>query len=49
MYLLHKFCQTQGYIFRLEVDFVLPLSQQKEQEQQVEQEHPTKIRQKGMD
>ena len=37
------FCQTPGYVFRLGVEFVLPLSQQ-EQEQE---EPPTKMYQNG--
>ena len=43
------FCQTPGSVFRLGVDFVLPLSQeeQQEQEEQEEQEPLTKIDQKG--
>ena len=36
-----SYCQTPGYVFRLGVDFVLPLSQ-KEQEEQ-EQEPSPKI------
>ena len=41
-------CQTPGLVFRLGVDFVLPLSQQQEEEQEEEQEEPlTKINQKG--
>ena len=47
--LLNQFdyCQTPGLVFRLGVDFVLPLSQEQEQEQ--EQEEPlTKIYQKGV-
>ena len=40
-------CQTPGLVFRLGVDFVLPLSQEEEQEEQ-EQEPLTKIYQKGM-
>ena len=39
-------CQTPGLVFRLGVDFVLPLSQQQQEEQ--EQEPLTKINQKGM-
>ena len=44
-------CQTSVEVFRLEVDFVLPLSQEeeKQQEQEEEQEEPlTKIYQKGV-
>ena len=40
------YCQTPGYVFRLGVDFVLPLSQEEEQEEQ-EEEPLTKIYQKG--
>ena len=43
--LVSSYCQTPGLIFRLGVDFVLPLSQQEEKEQ----EQPlTKTYQKGM-
>ena len=38
------FCQTQGLVLRLRVDFVLPLSQ----EQDEEEEPPTKIYQMGV-
>ena len=38
------FCQALGLVLRLRVDFVLPLSQEQEEEQQ---EPPTKIYQKG--
>ena len=34
-----KYCQTPGYVFRLGVDFVLPLSQ--EEQQQEEEQEPT--------
>ena len=27
-------CQTPGWVFRLEVDFVLPLAQEEEEQQQ---------------
>ena len=37
---LSNFCQTPGKVFRLGVDFVLPLSQEQEQEEQ--QQPPTK-------
>ena len=40
------YCQTPGKVFRLGVDFVLPLSQQEEQEQ--EEEPLTKIYQKAV-
>ena len=45
-----KFCQTQGLVLRLRVDFVLLLSQEEQQEQQEEQEQEplTKIYQKGV-
>ena len=39
------YCQTPGLVFRLGVDFVLPLSQEEEQE---EQEPLTNIYQKGV-
>ena len=38
-----EFCQTLGLVLRLRVDFVLPLSQEQEQEQPL-----TKIYQKGV-
>ena len=44
--MLTNFCQTLGLVLRLRVDFVLPLSQQ-EQEQQEEQPL-TKIYQMGV-
>ena len=45
------FVKLQAKVFRLGVDFVLPLSQEEQQEEQQEeeqQEPPTKIFQKGM-
>ena len=45
-WLISNFCQTPGYVFRLGVDFVLPLSQEQQQQQQ-EEEPLTKIYQKG--
>ena len=39
-----QFCQTPGEVFRLGVDFVLPLSQEQEQEQQEEEPTPKSIR-----
>ena len=41
--LKQRHCQTPGYVLRLGVNFVLPLSQQEE-----EQEPLTKIYQKGL-
>ena len=35
------FCQTPGSVFRLGVDFVLPLSQEQEQEEEQEEQEPT--------
>ena len=43
--MLTNFCQTLGLVLRLRVDFVLPLSQQ---EQQQEQQPLTKIYQLGV-
>ena len=51
LYLVHyilvlRYCQTLSLVLRLRVDFVLPLSQEEQEEQQ---EQPlTKIYQKGM-
>ena len=36
----HKYCQTSVLVFRLEVDFVLPLSQGQEEHEQEQQEQP---------
>ena len=49
-YFFKYFCQTPGSVFRLGVNFVLPLSQeQEEQEQEEEEEEPlTKIYQNGV-
>ena len=33
-----KYCQTPGYVFRLGVDFVLPLSQEEQQQQEKQQQ-----------
>ena len=46
LFSLLPFCQTPGKVFRLGVDFVLPLSQEEEEEKQ-EEEPLTKIYQKG--
>ena len=43
---LNIYCQTLGLVLRLRVDFVLPLSQ--EQEEQDEEQALTKIYQKGV-
>ena len=47
--LLNQFdyCQTPGLVFRLGVDFILPLSQQQQQDyEQKNKKPPTKIYQK---
>ena len=41
----YYFCQTLGLVLRLRVDFVLPLSQEEQEEQE---QPPTKIYQMGV-
>ena len=43
---LKEYCQTLGLVLRLRVDFVLPLSQEQQEEQ--EEQPLTKIYQKGV-
>ena len=44
-----RFCRKKNFgVFRLGVDFVLPLSQEEQEQQEQEQEPPTKIYQKGV-
>ena len=41
---MSSYCQTPGLVFRLGVDFVLPLSQEEEQQEQEEEPLPNSIR-----
>ena len=38
---ISNFCQTPGQVFRLGVDFVLPLSQEEQEKQEEQEEEPT--------
>ena len=40
----YNYCQIPGVVFRLGVDFVLPLSQERAQEEQQEEPTPKSIR-----
>ena len=42
--ILESFCQTSVLVLRLEVDFVLPLSQQEEEEDQEPQPKSTRMK-----
>ena len=43
----YYFCQTVGLVFRLRVDFVLPLSQEQQQEEQEEEQPSPKSIRRG--